>query len=150
VNGQSVTSDARLAELVATEKPGDHVKLTYLRNGQQNTADAVLQGKLGAFASRQSAAVESLGADFSDLSKEEAGKLGIEGGVVVRNIRDGVLSNQTNMHPGFIITKVGGTPVTTVDQLKDALNKQGSNFQIEGTYPGSNEVYYYGINDFKK
>jgi Do/DeqQ family serine protease len=150
VNDQPVTSDARLAEIVATEKPGDHVKLAYVRNGEQRTADAVLQGKLGSFASQKSAAVETLGADFSNLSKEDAGKLGIEGGVVVNNIRNGVLANQTNMRPGFIITKVGDIKVTTIDQLKDALGKQGSNFQIEGVYPDSNEVYYYGINDFRK
>jgi Do/DeqQ family serine protease len=150
VNGQPVTSDARLAEIVATQKPGDHVKLDYVRNGEQKTADAVLQAKLGAFASQKSAAVESLGADFSNLSKDDATKLGVDGGVVVNNIRNGVLSNQTNMRPGFIITKIGDIKVTTVDQLKDALSKQGSNFQIEGVYPDSNEVYYYGINDFRK
>ena len=105
---------------------------------------------MGNFASQKSAAVESLGADFSNLSKEDASKLGIGGGVVVNNIRNGVLSNQTNMRPGFIITKVGDITVTTVDQLRDALGKQGSNFQIEGVYPDSNEVYYYGINDFRK
>jgi len=150
VDGETVTSDAQLAELIARDKPGDHVKLTYMRDGRQNTADAVLQSKLGAFASQKTAAVQSLGADFSTLSKDDASKLGIDGGVVVNNIRDGVLANQTNMRPGFIITKIGDTPVKTVDQLKDALGKQGSNFQIEGMYPGSNEVYYYGINDFRK
>jgi Do/DeqQ family serine protease len=150
VNSQPVTYDAQLAELIARQKPGDHVKLTYVRNGEQKTTDAVLQGKLGTFASQQTAAVESLGADFSNLSKDDATKLGIDGGVVVNNIRDGVLSSQTNMRPGFIITKIGDAPVKTVDQLKDALSKQGSNFQIEGMYPGSNEVYYYGINDFRK
>ena len=68
-----------------------------------------------------------------------------------RNIRDGgVLSNQTNMRPGFIITKVGDQPVRTVDEFRDALGKQGTNFQIQGMYPDSKEVYYYGINDFKK
>lgn len=150
VNDQPVSSDARLAELIARDKPGDHVKLTYMRDGEQKTTDAVLQGKMNEFASQKSAAVESLGADFSNLSKDDASKLGIDGGVVVNNIKDGVLSNQTNMRPGFIITKIGDTPVKTVDELKDALGKQGSNFQIQGMYPGSDEVYYYGINDFRK
>ncbi|HXB94044.1 MAG TPA: trypsin-like peptidase domain-containing protein [Puia sp.] len=150
VNGLSVSSDARLAELVATQKPGDHVKLTYVRDGEKKTTDVVLQGKMNSFASQKSAAVESLGAEFSDLAKDDASKLGISGGVVVKNIHDGVLGNQTNMRPGFIITRVGDTPVKNVAELKDALGKQGSNFQIQGVYPGSDEVYYYGINDFRK
>jgi serine protease Do len=150
INDQTVNSDARLAELVARQKPGDKIMITYLRDGVEKTTEAVLQNKMTVFASTETAAVESLGADFSSLSKEDASRLGIEGGVVVKNIRDGVLSNQTNMRPGFIITKVGDTPVKTVDELKDALSKQGSNFQIEGVYPDSKDVYYYGINDFRK
>src|SRR6202042_2320942 len=100
--------------------------------------------KLGSFGSIQSAAIESLGADFSTLSKENASKLGISGGVVVNNIHSGVISTQTNMRPGFVITKIGDTPVRSVDELKDALGNQKSNFQIAGIYPDSDEIYYYG------
>ncbi|HUB61374.1 MAG TPA: trypsin-like peptidase domain-containing protein [Puia sp.] len=151
VNGEKVDEDAELAELIARQKPGDAVKITFVRNGSTQTVTATLKDKLGSFASTKAAAVESMGADFSDLSKDDAAKLGIPGGVVVSNIREGgVLSNQTNMRPGFIITKVGDTPVHSVDEFKNALSAQGSNFQIEGMYPGSTDVYYYGINDFKK
>jgi len=122
-----------------------------VRNGSEQSVTATLKDKLGSFAGSNPAAIQSLGADFTELSKDDAGKLGINGGVVVSNIRDGgVLSNQTNMKPGFIITKVGDQPVRTVDEFRDALSKQGSNFQIQGIYPDSKEVYYYGINDFKK
>jgi serine protease Do len=151
VNGIKVDENAQLAELVARQKPGDKVSLTFVRNGSEQTVDVTLQGKMGEFASMKSAAVQSMGAEFSDLTKDDATKLGVDGGVVVNNIRDGgVLSNQTNMRPGFIITKVGDQPVKSVDEFRDALSKQGSNFQIQGIYPDSKEVYYYGINDFKK
>jgi len=150
INDAPVNTDAQLAELVARQKPGDKLKITYVRAGATHETEATLKNKMGSFASAKSAAVESLGAEFSDVSKEDAAKLGISGGVVVNNIRDGVISNQTNMHPGFVITKVGGIPVHSVAELKDALGKQGKNFQIEGLYPGSDEVYYYGINDFRK
>ena len=150
INGIAVNSDAQLAELIARQKPGDKIKIAYVRNGAEKEADVVLKNKMGTFASTKSTVVESLGADFTDVSGEDAAKLGIAGGVVVNNIREGVLSNQTNMHPGFIITKIGDTPVKTVNDLRDALSKQNSNFQIEGIYPDSREVYYYGINDFRK
>ena len=150
INGTPVTYDAQLAELVARQKPGDKIKITYVRDGAQHETEATLKNKMGSFASTKTAAVESLGAELSDLSKEDAAKLGISGGVIVNNIRDGVISSQTNMHPGFVITKVGDIPVHNVGELKDALSKQGKNFQIEGIYPGSDEVYYYGINDFRK
>lgn len=150
INDLPVNSDARLAELIARQKPGDKVKITFVRGGGQQDAEVVLKNKMGSFASAKSAAVESLGAEFSDVSKEDAAKMGISGGVVVNNIHDGVISNQTNMHPGFVITKVGDIAVHNVAELKEALGKQGSNFQIAGVYPGSDEVYYYGINEFRK
>lgn len=151
VNGEKVDEDAELAELVARQKPGDAVKITFMRDGSQQTVSATLKDKLGTFASQNTAAIASLGADFTDLGKDDAAKLGIPGGVVVSNIHDGgVLSNQTNMRSGFIITKVGDQPVKSVDEFKDALSKQGSNFQIEGMYPDSKDIYYYGINDFRK
>ena len=151
VNGEKVDEDAELAEIIARQKPGDEVKIDFNRNGSDQTVTAKLQDKLGTFASAKSASVQSLGADFTNLSKDDAAKLDISGGVVVTNIHDGgVLSNQTNMRQGFIITKVGDQPVHSVDEFKDALSKQSSNFQIQGIYPDSKEVYYYGINDFRK
>lgn len=150
INDQVVSSDARLAELVARQKPGDKIGITYIRDKAEHTTEATLKNQLGTFASTKTAAVESLGASFSDLGAADAQKMGITGGVVVNNIHDGVLSDQTNMRPGFVITKVGDTPVRSVNELKDALSKQSGNFQIQGVYPGSKEVYYYGINDFRK
>lgn len=151
INDLPVNSDARLAELIARQKPGDKVKMSFIRGGAQKDAEVTLKNKMGSFASAKSAAVESLGAELADLSKEDAAKMGIGGGVVVNNIHDGgVISNQTNMRPGFVITKVGDVQVHNVAELKEALGRQGSNFQIQGIYPGSDEVYYYGINDFKK
>lgn len=149
IDDAPVNTSAQLSERIARMKPGDKVNLTVVRSGAEKKIVVTLKGKLGAMAGQASAAVEALGADFSALSKEEAAKLGVAGGLRVSDIRDGVLADQTNMKPGFVITKVGGMPVSNLDQLKDALAKQDGNFQIEGKYPGSNSTYYYGINDLR-
>jgi serine protease Do len=146
----AVTSDAQLAEQVARHKPGDKINITVLRGKEEKVFAVTLKNKIGTFASQKTAAIESLGAEFATLNKADAAKTGISGGVQVTNIGEGILGNQTNMRPGFIITKVGDIAVKSVDELKDAVSKQGSNFQIQGVYPGNKEVYYYGINDFKK
>jgi serine protease Do len=150
INGIETSTGSQLAEQVARQKPGDEIKVTYLRNGSENTVAVTLKGKLGTFASQQSAAIESLGADFSTISAEAAAKMGISGGVQVAHMHDGILSSQTNMRPGFVITQIGDEHIKSVDQLKEVLGNQSSNFEIQGVYPGSSEVYYYGINDFKK
>jgi len=151
INDVPVSTGSQLAEQIAREKPGDKIKLEFLRAGQDKTAEAVLKNKLGSFASQANAAIESLGASFSTVNKEDLAKLGINGGVQVTKISNGgVIGNQTNMRQGFVITRVGQISVKSVDELKEALNQQSDNFQIEGIYPGSKEIYYYGINDFKK
>lgn len=148
VDDVNVASSAKLAELIAMKKPGDKVGLTLVRDGHERNVSVTLKGKLGAMSGQQAAAVEALGADFSALSRADAAKLRISGGLQVTDIReDGVIGNQTNMRPGFVITKIGGIPVRNIDELKAALAKQDGNFQIEGTYPGSGSIYYYGIND---
>ena len=150
VNGVTVNTDAQLSEQIARMKPGDKVSLTVIRNKEEKNFNVVLKNKLGTFASQETAAIESLGAEFSTLSKEDAAKMKIAGGVQVVKINGGIIADQTNMRPGFVITKVGDDAVRSIDDLKSAISHQDANFQIQGVYPGSNEVYYYGINDFRK
>ena len=150
INDAAISTSSQLAEQIARQKPGDKIKLTYLRGGNENTVEVILKNNLGTFTSQKTAAIESLGAEFSTVSAEDAAKMGIDGGVQVSNIQDGILSNQTRMRPGFVITKIGDQNIKSMEDLKDALSKQPANFQIQGVYPGSKEVYYYGINDFKK
>ncbi|RPE14131.1 PDZ domain-containing protein [Chitinophaga lutea] len=148
INGAPVGSGAQLSEQIARQKPGDKVKLSYLRNGSGQDAEVTLKGKMGAIAGAASATVQSLGADFATLPAGDAREMGIAGGVQVTDIGEGVLADQTNMKKGFVITRVGGMAVRSVDELKAALQRLSGNFQIEGMYPGSDKVYYYGINDY--
>jgi S1-C subfamily serine protease len=150
INDVPVSTNSELSEQVARQKPGDKLVITFLRGNEEKTATAVLKNKLGTFASQKEAIIESLGAKLSGLNKEDATKMGIAGGVQVTDIQDGIIANQTNMRAGFVITKVGGMAVRSVDELKDVLSTQDGNFQIEGLYPGNKTVYYYGINDFNK
>jgi Do/DeqQ family serine protease len=150
INGAAINTTSELSEQVARQKPGDKMEITFLRDGSEQTVEVTLKNKLGTFASQKAAAIESLGADFSTVNEDDAAKIGIAGGVQVTNIHDGIISSQTNMQSGFVITKIGDQNIKSVDELKDALSNQSTNFQIQGVYPGSKEVYYYGINDFKK
>ncbi|MBN8785592.1 MAG: trypsin-like peptidase domain-containing protein [Terrimonas sp.] len=151
INGTDISTTSQLSEQIARLKPGDKVAITYMRGTSENTVSVILKGKMGTFASQDAAAIESLGAKFQALTKEQAAKLNIAGGVQVAGIADGgIIDAQTNMKDGFVITKIGGIPVKTVDELKSALSKQGNNFQIEGVYPGGTDVYYYGINGFRQ
>lgn len=150
VDGQAVTRPSQLSEKIAVLKPGDKVAVTVIRADAEKTFNVTLKGNLGVMPGQEAAALESLGAQFRTLPQSQASKMDISGGVVVDKINDnGVLGGQTNMRDGFVITSVGGIKVNSVEELKTALEKQGNNFQIEGVYPGSSDIYYYGINGFR-
>ena len=90
-----------------------------------------------------------LGADFSTLTKAQALKLGITGGVVVVSIQSGgAIARQTKMQAGFIITRIGNMPVNSVSELNAAVTIQKASFQIQGIYPGSKQVIFYSIHEF--
>jgi len=150
INDAAVNTGAQLSEQIARQKPGDVVKVTLLRGGAEKIVSVTLKGKMGNLPSRQKAAVQSLGAEISTLSKEDAAKMNITGGVQVNGIKEGIINDQTNMKEGFVITKLNGKPVTSVEDLKTALATVNGNFQLEGKYPGDDETYYYGINGFGK
>ena len=150
INDAAVSTGSQLAEQIARQNPGDKLKITYLRGGIENSTEVILKNKLGTFTSQKTSAIELLGAEFSTVSEEDAAKMGIAGGVQVTNIQEGILSSQTKMRPGFVITKIGDQNIKSVEDLKETLANQPANFQIQGIYPGNKEVYYYGINDFKK
>ncbi|WP_431210298.1 hypothetical protein ACQ86N_30275 [Puia sp. P3] len=66
-----------------------------------------------------------LGADLSTLPKKQATKLGLIGGVVVVKIYPGgILSDQTKMRAGFIITRIGEFSVNSVTELNAAMSSQ--------------------------
>ncbi|MBD0279832.1 MAG: trypsin-like peptidase domain-containing protein [Flavisolibacter sp.] len=151
IDGVATPAAPQMVEQIARHKPGDVVNVMIQRGSTQRTVPVTLKNKSGSFASLAPAAIESLGVALSDVSAEDAAKMGISGGVQVTDIQEnGIIADQTNMKPGFVITKVAGKTVRNVNELKSVLSGVSGNFGIEGIYPGDSEVYYYGINGFRK
>ena len=147
VNGVKIPGNAQLSEQIARYKPGDKISLTYMRDNKEVTVNNLVMKNLnGTTDVVKVTALDRLGADFSELSKDEAAQLGINGGVVVNDIGNGILKKQTSMAPGFVILKAGNSQVTSLSALRSAVEKQKS-VKLIGFYPekGGN-IYYYNIN----
>jgi Do/DeqQ family serine protease len=150
INGATVRTGTELLEKIAVLRPGDKVTLTYQRNGTEKTATATLKGESGTYASMQAQAVEQLGATFEDLDKGKAARLGLTGGVEVKDLGQGLLSEQTRINEGFIITKVNNKRVGSVEELKHAIGNAGNSAIISGIYPNQpGREYQYALNDLQ-
>lgn len=150
INGNTISTGTQLIEKIATKRPGDKVEVTFQRNGVEKTATVTLKGESGTYASMKEQAVEQLGASFENLDKQKAEKLGITGGVQVKDLKQGLLTDQTRIKEGFIITRVNNQRVTSVDELKQALSSAGNSAIISGIYPDQPQrEYRYAVNDLQ-
>lgn len=148
INGQPVSSGLQLSGQIASYKPGDKVKVSYLRAGKEYTTDVTLKGEAIKIDETATAELlgDRLGVDLAVISKADAEKYHIEGGVAVKKIHAGSLFSRTRMEEGFIITSVNGKSIKSIDELGAALGSGTGRVRFEGIYPDYDGVYTYQIN----
>ncbi|MCS6917925.1 MAG: Do family serine endopeptidase [Chitinophagales bacterium] len=140
INGVTVNTAPELQEQISRHRPGDRIEVTFRRGGKIRTVTAVLknnEGNTEVVKKVETASIESLGAEFANLTSRERKDLGVEGGVKVVSLKDGKLSRNTKIREGFIITSVDNKPVRNVEELKAILSqkKQKEIVTIAGRYP---------------
>lgn len=132
---------------VASYRPGQKLAVTYIRDGKENTTTLTLKNGAGNMEIVKTSVLDKLGAEFATLDTKKAKEYGVEGGVVINSISDGLIADQTTLKKGFIIIKAGGKPIKSVDELKRAIESAGNSILVEGIYPGYEGVYQYAINE---
>lgn len=148
INDIPVSSWPELQGTIASYNAGDKVKITYRRNGNEQSGTAVLKAKTGTYDEVAKTAInEKLGADLETLSKEKAKQYEITGGVVVKSIttKESPIG-RTRIQEGFIITSVNGTDITSIEQLSRVIARTEGNIRLEGIYPGYDGTYTYPLN----
>ena len=149
LGGAKINSEADLLGAIASHRPGDKVDLTYVRDGESHKVTVVLKNKNGTTGIVKATIMDELGANLQTLPPKIAKQIGIDGGVVVASIGSGLIKQQTDMQRGFIIVKAGNYPVRNVEDLQNALEKQGNNVMLAGFYPNQTGMFYYALNDLK-
>ncbi len=146
INGVKVNTSSQLQEQVARFRPGDKIKVSYLRDGNERTATATLRNSTGTteiVREETGATVEYEGAKFSPLSRQELNKLDLEGGAKISGVRSSNF-RETGIGDGFIITRIDKNKVTKPQDVKRYLEaaKQGQGALVEGVYPDGRKAYY--------
>jgi len=149
INGVETHTGPELMEQVARYKPGDNISVAYVRSGKTYNTTVELKNLAGTTSIiKEENAVRVLGANFRSLTSSEKSKYGVDGGVMITELGDGLLAKQTRIRKGFVITNINDESVNSINDLQQALAANGkSNVQIGGFYPGSNGMYYYGLNN---
>jgi serine protease Do len=145
VNGVKVNKSSQLLEQVARYRPGDKVKVDYLRDGKERSANVTLKSLTNSteLTKRSTAkAISFDGAKFEPVSKQEMTKLGIDGGAKITGISNSKFRD-TGMKDGFIITRIDKLPVNEPTDVEKHLKSFDSGVvYIEGVYPDGLKAYY--------
>lgn len=143
IDGKRVTTVSQLQERIAQYRPGDEVEVTVNRNGkiqQINTTLKSLNGDTNFIEKETTTTLE--GAEFENVSDKMAQDLGINGGVIIRNIEDGKWKN-AGFRKEFIITQVDKSEIADVNDLVKTLNnRKGDRILILGMFPDGERTYF--------
>jgi serine protease Do len=125
VNGKDIkTGDELVGEISAT-KPGNTVKLGYVRDGKRGEANVVVADRMKLFGSRlgltdeeqeeeQGPKETKLGVTVRDISPEVASRLGISAGkgVQVTDVKPDSFADTIQLQRGDVILEINKQPVT--------------------------------------
>ena len=148
VDGQPIKASPELQEMIARHRPGETVVIKVDRKGKEKEFNVVLNNRHGNTeqVSREEAGpLAKLGATLETLDSKTAKKLEISGGVLVKDLEQGILRRNTQMREGFIITKVDGKEVNTLEEFTKVLSGKKGGVLLEGIYEDIPGTYYYAF-----
>lgn len=120
VDGRKVEKFGELQEAIVAHRPGDKIKVTYLRNKKQYTTTLTLRNAQGTTSQLESLDTDALGASLRPLSDTEKKELGLKYGIVVNNIRRGKMMD-AGISKGIIIIQVNDVPIRSVEDFENAV-----------------------------
>jgi serine protease Do len=146
IDGITINSSADFSERIARHRPGDKIKLEYLRNGETNSTTVTLDSeeKMQKSTGRSLEEIYNrLGATFAPLSQALKQRLELNGGVVVTEVRQGGFFSQIGIPAGTIIAYINGRPVNTpADVEKSLLAARNSRVQVFAIAPDGSRVVF--------
>ncbi len=145
INEIPVTNVSELQELVARNRPGDEISVKYIRDGEEQKAEAVLRDFEGNAVVQPREVHETIqGGTFEEIGTSLMKSFGIEGGIRVKNLEESPWSH-AGMREGFIITHIDKILVTDLEKFNQILEYKNGSFLVEGVYEDGEEGIY-GIN----
>lgn len=146
INGKPTHTSAQLLEQVARLRPGDKVKITYIRDGKSKTVEATLYNSQGSTKITQASSVTDLGCAFKKIDDTTRQQLKISSGLQVTGLKDGKFK-AAGIKDGFIILDINNMRVSSpedVDKIYNAIIKSTDDHVmfISGLYPTGKKMYY--------
>lgn len=136
---------AEMQEELAKHLPGDKVKVKVLRGKKEREITVELKNAQGNTDVVKSVDLDVLGAQFKELSEKERSKYNVSGGLMVTEVERGLFAD-AGIGKGFIILKINGEYVRSIDALEKVLKKANASSEpvlfISGLTNSGRKAYF--------
>ena len=145
VDGQKVKTMGDLQGILAQKRPGEQVKITYMRNKKEKTATLTLKNEQGNTKVVKNADLDILGGQFRAITDSQKEQLNIGYGLQVTKVSGGKLK-EAGVPQGFIIQRVNDEAIKTIEDLQDAVKSASTSKEpvlyIQGIMPTGKKAYF--------
>lgn len=150
IDGRKINSSPDFMGKVGQHRPGDILNIEFFRQGKKKIAKVKLSdsrnGVTKDLAKLKPAdqILSDIGMNIRDLSLDEESRLPRDG-VIVNSIAEHGQISSVNMEENFIITRINGIPVNSVEVFKSELENSGSSIYLQGYYEDFPGDYAYSL-----
>jgi S1-C subfamily serine protease len=145
IDGQKITQFGELTGIIAQKRPGDKVKVTYLRDKKKHEVTMTLKNEQGNTKMVKNADIDVLGADFRPVTEAQKKQLEISYGLEVVKVNGGKMKD-AGVTKGFIIQRVNDETIKSIDDLQDVVKEASTSKEpvliIRGIYPTGKRGYF--------
>ncbi|MGM9695199.1 MAG: Do family serine endopeptidase [Alloprevotella sp.] len=122
IDGKEIQKFGELQEAIVNHRPGDKVKVTYLRDKKEHTVTLTLRNAQGTTTAVKNLDTEAMGAALRPLTDKEKEELNLASGLVITAIRDGKFKD-AGLTKGLIITKINDREMKTLEDFEDVVKQ---------------------------
>ena len=129
--GKEITNGSALKNLVSSASPGQKITLTISREGEVQDIDVILEERAGTeMVSSSSNDFDEFGLSVLDLTDDLIEQYDIQRpmnsdiqGVVVVNIEEGGIAEESGMLEGDLITRIGRQKISNLKMFKEEISE---------------------------
>ncbi len=143
INDVVVKTMPELQEQIARFKPGDIVKINYVRDGDPKTVSVTLKNKLkNESIEKFTGILEKLGGTLEAIDKNTAQKYNVSGGILVKKRGTGLIG-KSKIEDNFVIVTINDIEVPEMDDFKSVIQKFKDEKKVDiiGFYLGDGALY---------
>ena len=122
VDNKEVTKMAELQEAINQLRPGDKVKVTFLRNKKSYTKTATLRNSQGNTDVLEEMDMDQFGASLKPLTAEKKQQLALSYGLEVVAVKKGKMMDN-GITKGMIILQVNDKPMRTIEDFEEVVRE---------------------------